>query len=116
MANRFGGDNIDDFINNEMQNINGGADSAATKPTMRPSAGGSSGPGGAKAASSKPNFGFSMSSKKSGGAFAKPSFAMMGGSKKVGGAGPSAGPPVISKASFNPSGAGPPKITMKRRQ
>ena len=75
---------------------------------MRPS--GMSGSG-AKSLSSKPNFG--ISGKKSGGAFAKPGFAMMGPKKTVGA--PSAGPPVISKASFNPV-AGAPKMNFARKR
>ena len=114
MANRFGADNIDDFIASEMNNIDGAAESTGTKPTMRPS-----GPGGGtgnKSVASKPNFGFSMSSKKSGGAFAKPSFAKMGGSKNTGAtAGVSSGPPVISKSNFSSVTSGPQKITLKKR-
>lgn len=106
---RFGADNVDDFIASEMQQIQGNPDDMVTgaKPTMRPSA--VSGTG-TKSVTSKPNFGFS-SSKKAGGSFAKPSFAMMG-SKKVGGT----GPPVISKASFNPAGSSQPSMGVRRRQ
>ena len=70
---------------------------------MRPS-----GPAtGAKALSSKPNFGFS--SKKGGGAFAKPTFAMGGGGTKK------TGPTIVPKA--NISGAsGSLQMSLKRKQ
>ena len=111
---RFGGgagSNVDDFIANEMQQIEATGAPDQAKPTMRPS--GMSGSG-AKSLSSKPNFGISAG-KKPGGAFAKPGFAMMGPKKTVGGAG--AGPTVISKGSFNPiGGGGPPKMNFSRKR
>ena len=77
MSGRFGGNNVDDFIVNEMQQIEGAGGASGSggaevsKPAMRPT--GMSGSG-VKSVSSKPNLGFL--SKKPGGAFAKPGFAI----------------------------------------
>lgn len=109
---RFGG-NVDDFIANEMKHIEdddggGGTGADQAKPTMRPSVG--IGSSGVKSLTSKPNFGVSAGKKPSG-AFAKPGFALSKKPTVVSG-----GPPVISKASFNPMGGGPPKMTLGRKR
>lgn len=94
MNRRGGGDNIDDFIASEMQQIDGGggAPIADAKPTVRPTATGT----GVKGLSSKPNFGFS-GKKAGGGAFAKPSFAMGGGAPTL----KKTGPTIVPKSSIS---------------
>lgn len=101
--NRRGGDNIDDFIASEMQQIDGSA--GESKPTMRPSGPGTGVKGGAL--SSKPNFGFSSKKAGGGGTFAKPSFA--GGAIKK-----TAGPMIVPKTSI--TGASGPSMGLKRKQ